>query len=127
MKKFVILCMSFFFTVNAFAQKKLIKKLLSNEIDTTRKPSFMPIPVLGYSQETGFEFGVGTLYSTYMDREDPENRSSNFSVIGSISTKKQYNLSIKSDIYTAENKFHLMSEFKIREHPLTITALATIL
>ena len=77
----------------------------------------MPIPVLGYSQETGFEFGVGALYSTYMDRSDPLNRSSNFSMVGSISTKKQYNLTLRSDIYTAENKYHLMSEFKIRRTP----------
>ena len=77
----------------------------------------MPIPVLGYSQETGFEFGVGALYATYMDRSDPMNRSSNFSTIGSISTKKQYNLTLRSDIYTAGNKYHLMSEFKIRRTP----------
>ncbi|MEJ5963821.1 BamA/TamA family outer membrane protein [Pedobacter immunditicola] len=117
MKQIALLCLSFFITFSTFAQKKLIKRLLSNEIDTTRKPSFMPIPVLGYSQETGFEFGVGALYSTYMDRSDPLNRSSNFSMVGSISTKKQYNLTLRSDIYTAENKYHLMSEFKIRRTP----------
>ncbi|WP_354335118.1 BamA/TamA family outer membrane protein [Pedobacter sp. CG_S7] len=77
----------------------------------------MPIPVLGYKQETGFEFGLGTLYSIYMDRKDPLNRSSNFSVLGSISTKKQYNISIKSDVYTVKNKYHLMSELKFRRTP----------
>lgn len=112
-----LLLIIFFFTLHASAQKKLIKRLLSNEIDTSRKSSFMPIPVLGYSQETGFEFGLGTLYSTYMDRKDPLNRSSNFSVLGSISTKKQYNISIKSDIYTVKNKYHLMSELKFRRTP----------
>lgn len=110
-------------TANTFAQKKLIRRLLSNEVDTTRKSSFMPIPVLGYSQETGFEFGLGTLYSTYMDINDPQNRSSNFSLLGSVSTKKQYNISIKSDIYTSQNKYHLMGELKFKRTPFNFYGL----
>jgi outer membrane protein assembly factor BamA len=117
MKKITPFILLYLFSHNCFAQKQLIKKLLSNEIDTTRKSSFMPIPVLGYSQETGFEFGLGTLYSTFMDPADPLNRSSNFSVMGSVSTKKQYNVSVKSDIYTVGNKFHLMGELKFKRIP----------
>ena len=77
----------------------------------------MPIPVLGYSQETGFEFGLGTLYSLYMDRGDTLNRSSNFSLVGSVSTKKQYNVTIRSDIYTTGNKYHLIGELKFKRTP----------
>ena len=99
------------------AQMKLIKKMLSNELDTTRKASFMPIPVLGYSQETGLEFGAGTLFSMYMDRKDTTNRSSNFSAITSYSTQKQYNITLKGSIWTKQNKYHLISEFKFRRTP----------
>ncbi|WP_432712013.1 BamA/TamA family outer membrane protein [Pedobacter sp.] len=117
MKSYTLFILCIFFTATTFAQKKIISRLLSNEIDTTRKSSFIPIPVLGYSQESGFEFGVGTLYSTYMDRSDSLNRSSNFSALGSVSTKKQYNFTLRSDIYTAANKYHLIGEFKIKRTP----------
>ncbi|WP_432710416.1 BamA/TamA family outer membrane protein [Pedobacter sp.] len=103
--------------LHSFGQKKLIQRLLSNDVDTTRRPSFMPIPVVGYSQENGFEFGAGTLYSTYLDPTDPLNRSSNFSALASITTKKQYNVSLKSDIYTKENKYHLLGELKFKRTP----------
>lgn len=109
---FILLCVN-----NSFGQKKLIQRLLSNEVDTTRKPSFMPIPVLGYSQESGLEFGLGALYSRYMDPSDPSNRSSNFSLLGSVSTKKQYNVSLKGDVYTSQNKFHLIGELKFKSIP----------
>jgi outer membrane protein assembly factor BamA len=117
MKKITLLTILFSITLPSFAQKKLIKKMLSNEIDTTRRPSFMPIPVLGYSQETGFEFGLGGLFSTYMDRKDTLNRSSNFSLMTSVSTKKQYNFTLRNDIYTRQNKFHLMGELIFRRNP----------
>lgn len=117
MKNLTLFLALLLMSLGVSAQKKLMKRLLSNEVDTTRKPSFMPIPVLGYTQESGFEFGAGTLYSMYMDREDPLNRSSNFSVLGSISTKKQYNVSIKSDIYTKQNLYHLIGELKFKRIP----------
>ncbi len=117
MKKIALLLLIIFITQNAIAQKKIIQKLLSNDIDTTRRPSFMPIPVLGYSQENGFEFGIGALYATYIDRLDPLNRSSNFLILGSLSTKKQYNVTLRSDIYTKKNKYHLIGELKIKRTP----------
>lgn len=101
----------------ALAQKKLIQKLLSNEKDTTRKASFMPVPVFGYSQEIGFEFGLGTLYSFYMDRRDTLNRSSNFAGTASYSTKKTYNLSLKGDAWTKGNRYHLIGELRLRKTP----------
>jgi outer membrane protein assembly factor BamA len=105
------------FSIPALAQKKLIKKLLSNEKDTTRSASFMPIPVLGYSQEIGFEFGLGSLYSFYFDRKDTLNRSSNFSGTASYSTKKTYNLSLKGDAWTKGNLYHLIGEIRFKKTP----------
>ena len=86
---------------------KLIKRMLSEDVDTTRKASFMPLPLLRYSQETGLEFCFGGLYSTYLDRKDTLNRSSNFSTVLSFSTEKQYNISLKGDVWTKHNTFHL--------------------
>jgi outer membrane protein assembly factor BamA len=100
-----------------WAQKKLIQKLLSNEKDTTRKASFMPIPVLGYAQETGFEFGLGALYSFYVDRKDTTNRSSNFSGTASYSTKKTYNITLKGDMWTKGNKYHFIGDIRFKQTP----------
>ncbi|MCD0487678.1 outer membrane protein assembly factor [Pedobacter sp. MC2016-14] len=103
--------------LNGNAQIKLIKKMLSNELDTTRKASFMPIPVFRYSQETGLEFGAGTLFSMYIDRKDTTNRSSNFSALTSYSTQKQYNITLRGSVWTKANKYHLIGEFKFKRTP----------
>lgn len=117
MRKLLSLFILILFSVPASAQKKLIQKLLSNEKDTTRSASFMPVPVLGYSQEIGFEFGLGSLYSFYFDRKDTLNRSSNFSGTASYSTKKTYNLTLKGDAWTKGNLYHLIGEVRFKKTP----------
>lgn len=102
---------------SGFGQMKLIKRMLSEDIDTTRRASFMPIPFLRYSQEVGMEFGLGALYSTYLDKNDPINRSSNFATILSISTKKQYNVTLKGDVWTKGNDYHLIGDLRFRSTP----------
>lgn len=77
----------------------------------------MPIPVLGYAQETGFEFGLGALYSFYIDRKDTTNRSSNFSGTASYSTKKTYNVVLKGDAWTKGNRYHFIGEMRFKETP----------
>lgn len=117
MRKLPLLILLVLCHLGTFGQKKLIQKFLSNEKDTTRKASFMPIPALGYSQETGFEFGVGALYSFYVDRKDSTNRSSNFSGNASYSTKKTYNVALRGDAWTKHNKYHLIGELRFRKIP----------
>lgn len=77
----------------------------------------MPIPALGYSQEIGFEFGLGSLYSFYVDRKDTLNRSSNFSGTATYSTKKTYNLALKGDAWTRKNRYHLIGEIRFKKIP----------
>jgi len=103
--------------LSGFGQMKLIKRMLSEEMDTTRKASFMPLPFLRYSQEVGMEFGLGALYSTYIDKADPLNRSSNFATILSVSTKKQYNVTLKGDVWTKGNAYHLIGDVRFRSTP----------
>lgn len=117
MKKLCILIFVLISSNTVKAQIGLIKKLLSNEKDTTRKASFMPIPALGYSQEKGLEFGFGVLYSVYFDRKDTTNRSSNFSGIASYSTKGTYNLTLKGDAWDKGNNFHYIGEMRFRKMP----------
>jgi outer membrane protein assembly factor BamA len=116
--KYVLLVL-LFCSLSVQAQVKLIRKLLSEKVDSTRKASFMPVPVFGYSQETGFQFGVGALYSFYADSADTLNRSSNFSETLSYSTKKTYNLSIYGDAWSKGNLYHTIFETRFRRMPLS--------
>ena len=101
----------------AMAQMKLIKKLFSNEKDTTRKASFLPIPSFGYAQETGFQFGVGAILGFYADRLDTTNRPSSVTVNLNYSTKKAYNLSSFIDIWGKGNQLHYLGEFRFKRLP----------
>lgn len=104
-------------SMSGMAQMKLIKRMLSNEKDTTRKASFLPIPSLGYAQETGFEFGVGAIYSYYTDRKDTLTRSSNFSLNATYSTKKTYNITLKGDAWSPGNKYHFIGDVRFKKMP----------
>nr|MBC7612044.1 hypothetical protein [Pseudopedobacter sp.] len=115
MKKilYCILLLTIHFQV--FAQKKLIKKLFSS--DTTRHNSFLPVPLIGYSQEAGLTLGAVGIYSFYTDKEDPNIKASQaYGVLG-FSTKKQIQISFKADVWTKGNKYHYITEAKYINQP----------
>ncbi|MEJ7692899.1 BamA/TamA family outer membrane protein [Daejeonella sp.] len=120
MKKYLLLL---FVTVisstgnSSFAQTKLIKKLFSNDTDTSRSSSFIPLPVLGYAQEKGLELGVATLYSFYTDHKDTLTRASRLNGIATFTTKSQSNFQLKSDIWAPGNTYHYLSEIRYRNFP----------
>lgn len=99
------------------AQFRGFKKILSSKSDTTRSPSFLPLPAVSYSQETGFEFGLITLYSFYTDRKDVETRNSSISGIASFTTKKQSNFKLTTDIWAPQNRFHTIGELRYKNFP----------
>ncbi|MGB4775973.1 MAG: polymerase [Daejeonella sp.] len=103
---------------NSFSQIKFIKKLISGSKDTTRSASFLPVPIFGYAQETGFEYGIGSLYSFYTDRADTTTRSSGINLLAYLTTKKQSNFQIKADIWTPQNKYHFVNEVRYKNFPL---------
>ncbi|MGV3684465.1 MAG: BamA/TamA family outer membrane protein [Daejeonella sp.] len=100
-----------------FAQKKLIRKLFSNSADTTRSSSFLALPVLGYAQETGVEFGAVSLYSFYTDRTDTLTRASRLTGVATFTTKSQSNFQLKSDIWSPGNNYHYTSELRYKNFP----------
>ncbi|MGY4384607.1 outer membrane protein assembly factor BamA [Pedobacter sp. UYP24] len=119
MKKMLFLLVFVICSISLKAQMKLIRKLLSNQGDSARGASFMPLPVFGYSQESGFQFGMGALYSFYADKTDTLNRSSNFSANLSYSTKKTYSLSLYGDAWSKGNRYHAMVESRFRKLPFS--------
>ncbi len=98
-----------------FAQNKIIDKLFSD--DTTRHNSFLPVPLIGFSQEAGFQFGVAGIYSFYTDIKDPQIKASQFYGVLAFSTKKQMQISFKADVWAKENKYHYLTEVKYLNQP----------
>ncbi len=98
-----------------FAQKKLINRFLKN--DTTRHNSFLPVPVLGYTQELGFEFGLAGLFAFYTEPENRAIRPSNFYLSGVYTTTGSYQLVSKWDIWTKANKYHYQGELRYLNFP----------
>ena len=120
MKRFILLSL-FFSSSLASAQPKLLKKIFSN--DTTRHNSFLPVPVLGYSQEAGLQFGVAGIYSFYSDLKNPKNKASTIFGTGVYSTKKQSKLSLKSDVWSPSNNYHSIAEIRIANTPFNFYGL----
>ncbi len=92
------------------SQNKILDKIFSE--DTTRHNSFLPIPVIGYAQEAGFEFGAAAIYSFYLHKDDPLIRASNLYSAAIFSTKKQSSVRLKADIWSRENKYHYIGDIR---------------
>lgn len=105
------------FAPNLLAQKNILKKLVSKSSDSTRSASFIPLPAIGYAQETGLGFGIVTLYSFYANKNDTVTRSSLISGVATYTMKKQSNLFIRTDIWTPGNKFHHTEEVRLKNFP----------
>jgi outer membrane translocation and assembly module TamA len=119
MKKYLVL-LTFLVTIAAnpaMAQLKTLKKIISSESDSTRSSSFLPLPAMSYSQETGLEFGLITLYSFYTDRQDLMTRNSSISGVASFTTKKQKNFKLQTDIWAPQNLYHTIGELRYKDFP----------
>lgn len=117
LKKLPVLTLLILLSINGFGQMKLIKKLFSSDADTGRSSSFLPLPVLGYSQETGIEIGALSLYSFYTDRKDTLTRTSRIIGGATFTAKKQTNFILKSDIWSPQNKYHYTGEIRYKNFP----------
>ncbi|MEY3678763.1 MAG: hypothetical protein RI924_904 [Bacteroidota bacterium] len=115
MKKILSFLICSCFVLNLQAQKKLIDRFLKN--DSTRHNSFLPVPVLGYTQELGFEFGLAGLFAFYTEPDNPAIRPSNFYVSGVYTTKGSYQLVSKWDIWSKANKYHYQGELRYLNFP----------
>ncbi len=93
------------------AQTKLLKKLFPN--DTTRHNSFLPVPALGYSQEAGLQVGAAGIFSFYTQIKNPVNKASTVFTNFIYSTKGQNRITLKSDIWTKGNAYHIIADVRI--------------
>ena len=107
MKKLLVVCIFLHIAAISSGQNKLLEQF--NRIfpdDTSRRNTFMPLPAVGYNQEAGFIVGAAGLYSFYMDKHDYATRPSQINGMALVSTKGQTQFSLKSDIWSKQNKWH---------------------
>lgn len=100
---------------SGWSQNKIIGSIFSD--DTTKHNSFLPVPLLGYSQEAGLLLGAVGIYSFYTDKNDPKIKASQAYGVLAYSTKKQIQISFKADVWSKGNKFHTITEFKYLDQP----------
>lgn len=105
--------------------KKTYNKLFSSEKDSTRNGSLMVLPAVGYAQESGFEYGIAGTYNFYLDKTDLESRTSNITLIGTLTTKSQKNIKLLTDIWTKKNEYHILSELRYRDWPFNFYGLGS--
>jgi len=127
LKKYTILC-AILTSITCFPSQsnaqekngivqKFIQKFVSSKKDSSRSGSFVVLPAIGYAQETGFEYGIAGTYNFYIDKENLDSRTSNVTLIGTLTTKKQKNIKLTSDIWTKNNDYHILSEMRFRDWP----------
>ena len=77
--------------------------------DDPDKPSFIPVPIAFYQQETGFAGGVAIL-PVWRFGQDTTVRKSNARLIAWISQKKQTTIQLTHTIFTKEEKYFFSGE-----------------
>jgi hypothetical protein len=119
MKKKIIFFVLLFGFQTVFAQlnflPKFIRKMYFNK-DTSRKPSFVVLPALSSSPETGLEFGGAALFSFYSDTLNHTNVSNIFGY-STITTKGQTKLSLNANYWTPKNKIHYIANLSFYNYP----------
>lgn len=115
MRKILYAIILLFLPFSGWSQNKILKSLFSD--DTTKHNSFLPVPLLGYSQEAGLLLGAAGIYSFYTDKNDPLIKASQAYGVLAYSTKKQIQINFKADVWSKGNKYHSITEFKYFDQP----------
>ena len=76
------------------------------ETDTSKRSSFVILPVLTSAPETGIETGAAGLLSFYTDTIHRETRVSNLYAYATITTKGQNRFNLSTSYWLPQNKFH---------------------
>lgn len=94
-------------------QAQFLKKLRNDLYvkDSTRiaqkKPLFLPFPVIGYAPETKFQYGIGAVYSFYLDKTSPITRPSSLYSYNMFTVESQIQLILQGSIWTKSNMWHM--------------------
>jgi hypothetical protein len=109
MKKLTTILLLAIFAQPVFGQTHILPKFIRKmyfEKDTTKKGSFVILPVISSAPETGLEGGGSALYSFYTDTLSKNTRVSNIFAYATITTKGQNRLNLSSSYWSAQNNYH---------------------
>lgn len=112
-----------FFTLSITLSLSCYKSLAQTDstkadtVSTKLKNSLLPIPVIGSSQERGFEFGVASIYSFYLDKSSIDQRNSTIGLIASYTTKNQSKASLSANLWSKAHKWHTTGDIKYYNFP----------
>ena len=109
MKKLIIVLLISIAFQPAFAQRKILPKFLYDMYfskDSTKKGSFVLLPVISSAPETGLELGGSALYSFYTDTLSRNTRISNIFGYATLTTKGQSRINLSSSYWAPQNRYH---------------------
>jgi hypothetical protein len=119
MKKLFAVFLITLSSLSLHAQVQTIKKIIKNMYfnkDTSKRSTFIYVPVLTTAPETGVEVGGSGLFSFYTDTVKKTNVSNIFGY-ASITTKRQTNLTLNSTYWFPGNSLHLASAISFINFP----------
>jgi len=106
--------------VPAFGQQiipKFIRKMYF-EKDTSKRSSFVVLPILSSAPETGVEVGGAGLYSFYADTLHHETRVSNIYAYATVTTKGQNRLNLSTTYWSPQNTYHYYASISRIDFPI---------
>lgn len=110
-----------FISFQSFGQEQRgIVKLWNNVFNDTSeivKPKFIAYPVIGFTPETNWEFGIGALL-VYNAKNDPNNRLSELYGFTFLTLENQYGLWLDHALYTDQNKYFFYGKMRLQQFPL---------
>ncbi len=113
MKKLTTVLLLLVLVQPLFAQVKILPKFIRKmyfEKDTTKKGSFVVLPVISSAPETGLEAGGSALYSFYTDTLGNDTRVSNIFAYATLTTKGQSRLNLSSSYWAPHNNYHFTGQ-----------------
>ena len=86
-------------------------------LDSLRKATFYPFPILSVAPETGLQYGAYGLYSFFTDKTDSLARNSTASVTALRTTRRQTILRLTGDVWSKANTYHYVGDVGYRNFP----------
>ena len=116
-----ILLISLLLTVQQTANaqnfiSKYINYIFSDTIDVS-KPKFIVYPVVAYTPETSWEFGLSSLF-IYYAKQDTSNRLSEINGLTFFTLENQYGLWFDHALYSDQDKWFFLGRIRLQSFPL---------
>ena len=91
-----------------------------NDTSTSGEAKLLLYPVLAFSPETRWQFGLNSLY-IYHAKQNTKNRLSEINTFAFYTQEKQYGLWIDHAVYTDNNDYFLFGRMRIQQFPLLLS------